>query len=58
MKRNIFQKQDDSEITEPVETTQEAGTKVEVNIETPPDQEPVNPLRRYYKPCQYQPGLF
>jgi NitT/TauT family transport system ATP-binding protein len=42
MKRNIFQKKDDTEITEPVEPTQETGTKVEVNNETPPDREPVN----------------
>src|SRR5665647_305513 len=42
MKRNIFQKKDDSEITEPVEPTQETRTRVEVNIETPPDREPVN----------------
>jgi NitT/TauT family transport system ATP-binding protein len=41
MKRNIFQKQDDREITEPVEPIQEPGTKVEANIETPPDQVPV-----------------
>lgn len=38
MKRNIFQKQDDSQSTEPVEPIQEAGTKVETNIETPSDQ--------------------
>ena len=31
MKRNIFQKQDDSEITEPVEPIQEPGTRVEDN---------------------------
>jgi NitT/TauT family transport system ATP-binding protein len=41
MKRNIFQKQDDGEITEPVESTREPGIKVEANIETPPDQIPV-----------------
>jgi NitT/TauT family transport system ATP-binding protein len=41
MKRNIFQKQEDSEITEPVEPIQEPGTKVEVNIETPTDQSSV-----------------
>ncbi len=40
MKRNIFQKHDDSEITEPVESIQEPGTKAEVNIKTPPDQIP------------------
>jgi len=38
MKRNIFQKQDDSEIRGPVEPIQEPGTKVEANIETPADQ--------------------
>ena len=32
MKRNIFQKQDDSEITEPVESTQEPETKAEVQL--------------------------
>jgi NitT/TauT family transport system ATP-binding protein len=42
MKRNIFQKKDDSEITEPVESTKEPGTRDEVNIETPPDRAPVN----------------
>jgi NitT/TauT family transport system ATP-binding protein len=42
MKRNIFQKKDDSEITEPVEPTQETGSKVEINIETSPDLETVN----------------
>jgi NitT/TauT family transport system ATP-binding protein len=38
MKRNIFQKQDDSEITEPVEPVAEAGVKAESGIEAPPDQ--------------------
>ncbi len=33
MKRNIFQKQDDSEITEPVETDTGTGNKVEDNTE-------------------------
>jgi NitT/TauT family transport system ATP-binding protein len=42
MKRNIFQKKDDSEITEPVESTKEPGTRDEVNIETPLDRAPVN----------------
>ena len=42
MKRNIFQKQDDSEITEPVENIPVPETKAEVNIETPPDQAPVS----------------
>jgi NitT/TauT family transport system ATP-binding protein len=41
MKRNIFQKQDDSEITEPVEPLQETGPKDEVSI-APTDQAPVN----------------
>ena len=41
MKRNIFQKQDDSEITEPaVEPIQETETKVDIKVETPPVQEP------------------
>ncbi len=38
MKRNIFQKQDDSEITEPVEPAIEPGTKIEVGYEAPPVQ--------------------
>jgi NitT/TauT family transport system ATP-binding protein len=38
MKRNIFQKQDDTEITEPAEPLAEPGTKVEVSSEAPPDQ--------------------
>jgi NitT/TauT family transport system ATP-binding protein len=42
MKRNIFQKQEDSEITEPVEPIQEPGTKVEAIVETPADQAPVS----------------
>jgi NitT/TauT family transport system ATP-binding protein len=41
MKRNIFQKQDDSEIPEPVEPIQEQETKIEANIEASPDQRPV-----------------
>jgi len=35
MKRNIFQKQDDSELPEPVENKQEEGTKGEVKDENP-----------------------
>jgi len=42
MKRNIFQKQDDSEITEPVKPIQEPGAKVEANTVTSPDQAPVD----------------
>ncbi len=42
MKRNIFQKQDDSEITEPVEPIQEPETKAEATDETPADQAPVS----------------
>jgi NitT/TauT family transport system ATP-binding protein len=38
MKRNIFQKQDDPEITEPVKTTLKAESTVASNMETPPDQ--------------------
>ena len=38
MKRNIFQKQDDSEIDQQVEPVQEPGTKVESTIESSPDQ--------------------
>jgi NitT/TauT family transport system ATP-binding protein len=38
MKRNIFQKQDDNEITEPVEPVKEQGTNVVASVETPPDQ--------------------
>lgn len=35
MKRNIFQKQDDSEITEPVENSRVSETKAEANNEAP-----------------------
>ena len=42
MKRNIFQKQDDSEITEPVKPVHEPVTKIEADIETPADQAPVD----------------
>jgi hypothetical protein len=42
MKRNIFQKQDDREITEPVDPIQEPGTNVEASVETPPDKETVS----------------
>jgi NitT/TauT family transport system ATP-binding protein len=38
MKRNIFQKQDDSEMPEPVEPLQEPETKVEAAVETSPDK--------------------
>jgi NitT/TauT family transport system ATP-binding protein len=38
MKRNIFQKKDDSEIAEPAVPIQEPGIKDEVKIETPPGQ--------------------
>ncbi len=38
MKRNIFQKQDDPEITEPVEPTPEDESAVVSNVKTPPDQ--------------------
>jgi len=38
MKRNIFQKQDDSEISEPVEPVKEPGKKVEAGDETSADQ--------------------
>ncbi len=41
MKRNIFQKRDDSEISEPVDSTPILETKVEVNGATPSDQAPV-----------------
>lgn len=39
MKRNIFQKKEDSEITEPAEPIQETGSLTEVNIESPPESE-------------------
>jgi len=42
MKRNIFQKQDDSEITEPVKPVHEPVTKIEADIETPAGQAPVD----------------
>lgn len=42
MKRNIFQKQDDSEATEPVEPLQEPGTKAEATFEPPLDQTSVS----------------
>jgi NitT/TauT family transport system ATP-binding protein len=42
MKRNIFQKEDDSEITQPVEPVTDPGKKVEVNTEAPPDQASLN----------------
>jgi len=42
MKRNIFQKQDDREITEPVEPLKVPETKAEAITETPPEQIPVN----------------
>jgi NitT/TauT family transport system ATP-binding protein len=38
MKRNIFQKQDDSEINEPAVPKQEPEIKADANIGTPPDQ--------------------
>lgn len=38
MKRNIFQKQDDSEITEPVEKKKEPESKTDVNNEPPTDR--------------------
>jgi NitT/TauT family transport system ATP-binding protein len=38
MKRNIFQKQDDSEATEPVEPIQEKGTDAGATVQTPADQ--------------------
>jgi NitT/TauT family transport system ATP-binding protein len=38
MKRNIFQKQDDSEITQPVEPVTEPEEKAGVNTEASPDQ--------------------
>lgn len=41
MKRNIFQKHDDSKIAEPVENTPISETKVEVKTDTPADQAPV-----------------
>jgi NitT/TauT family transport system ATP-binding protein len=41
MKRNIFQKRDDSEMTEPAEPIQESGTKVESTVVTAPDQAPL-----------------
>ncbi|MCJ7448138.1 MAG: ATP-binding cassette domain-containing protein [Bacteroidales bacterium] len=44
MKRNIFQKHDDSEITEPVENKPVPETKVEVYNDTPKDQAPVSRL--------------
>ena len=41
MKKNIFQKQDDSEITEPAaESVNETGDKVESQVETPSVQRP------------------
>jgi ABC-type bacteriocin/lantibiotic exporter with double-glycine peptidase domain len=42
MKRNIFQKQDDSEVTEPVKPLKIQETKVEVNDPIPPDQAPID----------------
>ena len=42
MKRNIFQKQLDSEKTEPVEPIQEPETNVKTTLKTPADQAPVN----------------
>ncbi len=42
MKRNIFQKKDDSEITEPVENTSLSETKVEVDSDTYTDQANAN----------------
>jgi NitT/TauT family transport system ATP-binding protein len=42
MKRNIFQKKDETEITEPIESTQEPETRIDANNETYPDREPVN----------------
>jgi NitT/TauT family transport system ATP-binding protein len=41
MKRNIFQKQDDSEITEPIENTIVSEAKVDINKDSPKDQIPV-----------------
>jgi ABC-type bacteriocin/lantibiotic exporter with double-glycine peptidase domain len=38
MKRNIFQKQDDSEITEPVEKKKEPESKTDANNEPPTDR--------------------
>jgi NitT/TauT family transport system ATP-binding protein len=40
MKRNIFQKQDDSEITQPAENIPVPGINVEINRDIPPDQVP------------------
>jgi len=42
MKRNIFQKQDDSEITEPVESTSVPETKVEIESDAKATQASVN----------------
>jgi NitT/TauT family transport system ATP-binding protein len=42
MKRNIFQKKDETEITEHIESTQEPETRIDANNETYPDREPVN----------------
>ena len=42
MKRNIFQKQEDAEIPQPVESKQEPEIKQEGNMETPQDQAPPN----------------
>ncbi|MEI6048764.1 MAG: ABC transporter ATP-binding protein [Bacteroidota bacterium] len=44
MKRNIFQKQDDSEVTEPVEDSPVPETKAEINIDTLTDQAHVSGL--------------
>jgi len=44
MKRNIFQKQDDSEITEPVENTPVPESKDKENTGTPADKAPVGRL--------------
>ena len=44
MKRNIFQKQDDSEITEPVESKPVQEPKTDVNKSTPADQAPLSHL--------------
>ena len=38
MKRNIFQKQDDTEITQPVDSEKKPGTSAESNTEHPHDQ--------------------
>ena len=51
MKRNIFQKQDDSEITEPVENKQVLENNMELNNNSKCTSGPVSGLNRYNKPC-------